>query len=60
MAKALRGFNAYGYTVLSDRGYGKVKDRQQVEHTGADGQPPVVKLIIQGVESDGNGNPRVK
>ena len=30
----LKGFNAYAYSVLADRGYGKVKEVQQVEHTG--------------------------
>jgi len=27
MAEDLKGFNAYGFSVLADRGYGKVKER---------------------------------
>lgn len=47
MAKSLQGFNAYSFSVLADRAYGKVKDRSVVEHVGDGGGPLVmqVKLI---------------
>lgn len=34
IAEGLKGFNAYAFNVLADRGYGKVKEVQQVEHSG--------------------------
>ncbi len=37
MADDLKGFNAYAFSVLADRGYGKVREHQRIEHTGADG-----------------------
>jgi hypothetical protein len=49
MAEDLKGFNAYGYSVLADRGYGKVKERQQIEHTGADGAP--LKIVVELVKA---------
>jgi hypothetical protein len=51
-AKAFKGFadqlakgNAYAFSVLADRAYGKVKDRMEL--TGADGAPleVTVKLV---------------
>lgn len=42
MAQDLKGFNAYGFSVLADRGYGEVKERH--EHTGADGKPLEVTI----------------
>ena len=42
----LKGFNAYAYSVLADRAYGKVKEKQQVEHTGLDGGPLVMEVKL--------------
>lgn len=39
MLEQLRKGNAYAFSVLADRGYGKVKDKQQIEVTGAEGGP---------------------
>ncbi len=44
MAEDLKGFNAYGFSVLADRGYGKVHEHQRIEHTGPDGEPLCVKV----------------
>jgi len=47
LATELKGFNAYGFNVLADRGYGKVKDRTVVEHTGPDGHALEIKITIE-------------
>jgi hypothetical protein len=52
LARDLKGFNAYAFSVLADRGYGKVKEHQRVEHTGADDAP--LQITIKLVESDGS------
>jgi len=52
LARELKGFNAYAFSVLADRGYGKVKGHQRVEHTGADGAP--IEITIKLVKADGN------
>jgi hypothetical protein len=44
MSKDMKGFNAYGFSVLADRAYGKVKDR--IEHTGPDGGPVEVTVRL--------------
>lgn len=46
MAEDLKGFNAYGYSVLADRAYGKVRETQRVEHTGAEGAPLEIKITL--------------
>jgi hypothetical protein len=51
MADGLKGFNAYGFSILADRAYGKVKEIQRVEHTGADGTP--LQITIKLVNADG-------
>jgi hypothetical protein len=34
MIKELRGMNAYAYSVLADRAYGKIVEKQQIVATG--------------------------
>jgi hypothetical protein len=51
LGRELKGFNAYAFSVLADRGYGKVKEHQPVEHTGADETPLEIKIKF--VNSDG-------
>jgi hypothetical protein len=34
MARELRGFNGYGFSVLADRAFGKLTDRQHILTTG--------------------------
>jgi hypothetical protein len=53
MTSDLKGFNAYGYGLLADRGYGKVKDH--VEHTGENGLPLAITIKMVKVDSD-NGS----
>jgi hypothetical protein len=52
LGRELKGFNAYAFSVLADRRYGKVKEHQRVEHTGADDMP--LGITIKIVESDGS------
>lgn len=46
MAAELKGFNAYAFGVLADRGYGKVKDKAELEVSGKDGQTIEFKVIL--------------
>jgi hypothetical protein len=43
-AEQLAKGNAYGFSVLADRAYGKIKERQ--EPTGADGEPLVLTVKV--------------
>jgi hypothetical protein len=50
MAAQLRKGNAYAFSVLADRGYGKVKEKHEV--TGADGDP--LAITIKLVKTNGS------
>jgi len=52
MAQQLGKGNAYAFSVLADRAYGKVKETQRVEHTAADGAP--LEITIRIVKPDGS------
>lgn len=51
MGNELKGFNAYGFSVLADRGYGKAEAKQQVEMTGADGTPLSITVRLVKAEN---------
>lgn len=49
LAVELKGFNAYAYGVLADRAYGKIKEKQEVEHTGKGGEP--LKIVVELIDA---------
>lgn len=53
MVAQLRKGNAYAFSVLADRAYGKVKETQQVELTGPGGK--ALAITIKLVKGDGGG-----
>ena len=52
LAHELKGFNAYAFSILADRAYGKVAEKRQVEHTSADGAP--LKIVVELVNGTAN------
>jgi hypothetical protein len=52
MAKALLGGNAYAFSQLADRAYGKIAQKQEI--TGADGGALETSLKVSFVPSDAN------
>jgi hypothetical protein len=58
MATQLKKGNAYAFSVLANRAYGKVKDR--VEHTGADGVPLEVTVRLRKARSRMEKEPRAR
>ncbi len=49
-----KGFNAYGFSVLADRAYGKVKDKSEVAVTGSNGGP--LEITVKLVKADGDSS----
>lgn len=54
MADELRGFNAYGFNVLADRAYGKVRQQERMEHRD---EPSTVEVKLAAPHSPGDNPP---